>query len=144
MCKGGRISKGRDNPRAKQQSPKLALGAWSWLRVRHDSSRIFHLILPILIQNSKHGEKIAAIDPEEVGKYLDLDQPAIARLTKHFFYPAKKNVPNQVAIPLDRVALAKQYAALIETGVVKNKAGLARYFGVSRAWITKVMYALEK
>jgi len=34
---------------------------------------------------------------------------------------------------------AKMYRKLLRSGKVKNKAGLARKFGVSRAWITKVL-----
>ncbi len=34
---------------------------------------------------------------------------------------------------------AKIYRKLLKSGKVKNKAGLARKFGVSRAWVTKVL-----
>ncbi len=127
----------------KQEDPELAFRVFSWLRARHDSSRIYHLNLPVLIQNAKHGEKIAAVDPTEVGKYLDLDDAAIFRLTKYFFYPIKQITAQSNVTRLDRVALARQYTALIESGVVESRAGLARYFGVSRAWITKVMHSLD-
>ena len=34
---------------------------------------------------------------------------------------------------------AKLFRKLLDTGKVKNKAAIARKFGVSRAWVTKVM-----
>jgi len=34
---------------------------------------------------------------------------------------------------------AKLYRKLLDSGKVKNKATLARKFGVSRAWVTKVL-----
>lgn len=34
---------------------------------------------------------------------------------------------------------AKLYRRLLDSGKVKNKASLARKFGVSRAWVTKVL-----
>jgi len=41
--------------------------------------------LPIILQNTPHGQKIAAVDPAEVSMFLDLDREAIDRLTKRFF-----------------------------------------------------------
>ena len=142
MCKGGRISKGRDNPRAKQQSPKLALGAWSWLRGTGRRSKLFHLELPFFVHNLKHGKKILAVDPSEVQKYLHLDDNAVIRLTKHFLYP-KVPAASLKRIHIDRQALALQYREMLQQRLFNNQADLARHLGVSRVWITKIMNSLK-
>jgi len=38
-----------------------------------------------------------------------------------------------------RAEQATIYRKLLKSGIVKNKAELARMFGVSRAWVTKVL-----
>lgn len=40
---------------------------------------------------------------------------------------------------LTRVKQAEKYRRLLDSGKVKNRAELARKFGVSRAWVTKVL-----
>ncbi|MEX2603713.1 MAG: hypothetical protein WD361_05900, partial [Gracilimonas sp.] len=40
---------------------------------------------------------------------------------------------------LSREQQAKRYRKLLDSGKVKNKAELARKFGVSRAWVTMVL-----
>jgi hypothetical protein len=114
-----------------------------WLHARLEPSKNLIVKLPIILQSGRHGQKIAAIDPIEISKYLDLDQESINRLTKRFFYvhaqPREKGRK-----PIDRVALAEQWRALIISGAAKSEADLARKFGVGRAWISKVMSCLPK
>ena len=43
----------------------------------------------------------------------------------------------------DPLALARFYRGLLDTGVVENRAGLARYLGVSRARVTQVLRRLK-
>ena len=113
------------------------------LHARLEPSKSLIVKLPIILQSNRHGQKIAAIDPMEVSKYLDLDKESIDRLTKRFFYvPAQSRKERRK--PIDRVALAEQWRTLIASGAAKNKADLARKFGVSRAWISKVMRSLSK
>lgn len=47
----------------------------------------------------------------------------------------KKRKPKR----LSREQQARKYQRLLDSGKVKNKAALARKFGVSRAWVTKVL-----
>lgn len=47
----------------------------------------------------------------------------------------KKHKPNR----LSGEQQAKKYRQLLNSGKVKNKAAIARKFGVSRAWVTKVL-----
>ena len=43
----------------------------------------------------------------------------------------------------DPLALARFYQGLLDSGVVENRAGLARYLGVSRARVTQVLRRLK-
>lgn len=43
----------------------------------------------------------------------------------------------------DPLAIARFYQGLLESGVVENRAGLARYLGVSRARVTQVLRRLR-
>lgn len=49
------------------------------LRERHENSKNLVVSLPIIVQNVADGQKIAAVDPIEVSRFLDLDRDAIAR-----------------------------------------------------------------
>ncbi len=48
-------------------------------------------------------------------------------------------VNNKKRQKIDRKKLAQEYQILLNNGTYKNRAELAKVFGVSRAWITKVM-----
>jgi hypothetical protein len=52
--------------------------------------------------------------------------------------PLKKKRVNR-----DPLALARFYQSLLDSGVVENRAGLARYLGVSRARVTQVLRRLR-
>lgn len=49
------------------------------------------------------------------------------------------NPPKSTSQKNTRERQAKLYRKLLDSGKVKNRAELARKFGVSRAWITKVL-----
>lgn len=99
--------------------------------------------MPIFTHKTRYGERIFAVDPSEVQKYLSLDPDDVARLTRYFLYP--KPVPSRMKRALlDRKALAERYLELIQNGTVNNQAALSRYLGVSRAWVTKVMNTLKR
>lgn len=44
----------------------------------------------------------------------------------------------------DPLALARLYQGLIDAGIAKNRAEVARYFGVSRARVTQVLRRLDR
>jgi hypothetical protein len=98
--------------------------------------------LPFFTHKTKHGEIILAVDPNDVQKYLDLNDEDVVRLTLRFLYPKPAHLRLK-HIPLDRKAIAEQYTELIKAGVCQNQADVARHFGVSRAWVTKVMNTLK-
>ncbi|MDP1675335.1 MAG: hypothetical protein Q8L88_00605 [Bacteroidota bacterium] len=113
-----------------------------WLRHSSQYTKRFSVVLPIFIHKTAHGEKVIAVDPNEVQKYLKLDQDDVVRLTRRFLYPQPAQSRLQRVL-LDRRAMAEQYRELIQSGVVRNQAELSRHLGVSRAWITKVMNTLK-
>lgn len=79
-----------------------------------------------------------SVDPNEVQKYLKMNDEGVVRLTRKFLYP-KPVLPLCKRTVLDRRAMAEQYQEMIASGFCKNQADVARHFGVSRAWISKVM-----
>lgn len=83
-----------------------------------------------------------SVDPNEVKNYLKMNDEGVVRLTRKFLYP-KQVLPLCKRRVLDRRALAEQYQALIDSGVCKNQADVARLFGVSRAWVTKIMNTMK-
>ena len=98
--------------------------------------------MPVFQHKTRYGERILAVDPNEVKKYLDLNDEDVTRLTRRFIYPAQ--TPSRLKhIVLDRKALATKYQELIQSGLVNNQAELSRHLGVSRAWITKIMNTLK-
>jgi hypothetical protein len=95
--------------------------------------------LPIILRNSKHGEKIAEVDPSLVGLYLNADEAQAARLSRLFARSmAVRSLPRP-RVRIDKVQLACEFQALLNAGVAKNKADLARQKNVSRAWISTVL-----
>jgi hypothetical protein len=73
-----------------------------------------------------------------MSKFLNLDDDGIVQLTRRFLYPKQK--PSRLKrVLLDRRALAEQYTELIKAGICSNRADVARHFGVSRAWVTKIL-----
>lgn len=113
------------------------------LRGTSKNSKIFTVILPIIVYKITKGERELAIDSTEVQHYLDLPAEAVRRLTRRFQYPKLRSSSQPVKVPLDRKALAERYAELMSTGVCRNQADVARHFGVSRAWVTKVMKTIK-
>ena len=107
-----------------------------------NSSKHFTLNLPVFQHKTRYGERIIAVDPNEVKKYLDLNDEDVARLTRRFIYPTQSH-SRLKNIVLDRKALAEKYQELIQSGLVNNQAELSRHLGVSRAWITKIMNTLK-
>lgn len=74
------------------------------------------------------------IDWSKMAEYYPFLKGANLLLTaenvNHRKTPRKKN---------SREEQAKIYRKLLDSGKVKNRAAIARKFGVSRAWVTKVL-----
>jgi len=128
----------RDNPPHKQQNPGLTSGALFWLRERRQDSKILWAKLPIFLHNTQHGAKILVIDPARIHNYIDMAPDAVKKLTESFIYPAEKDKRTK-RHRQDIQALKNLYLELLDTGKFKNRAALAAHFGVSRAWISKVL-----
>lgn len=94
--------------------------------------------LPIFLHNGGRGEKILVIDPARIHNYLDMPPEEVKKLTDSFVYPREKDIRTK-RIKQDLDGLRHLYNDLLSTGKYKNRADLARHFGVSRAWISIVM-----
>jgi len=94
------------------------------------------------MHNSRYGAKVLVIDPSRIHNYLDISPEAVKKLTESFVYPKVKEAPEKRK-RLDLEAMTETYREMLDSGEFKNKAALAKHFGVSRAWITKVMRRLE-
>lgn len=57
--------------------------------------------------------------------------------------PSAPAEPHRVNRDRDPLALARLYQGLIDAGIAKNRAEVARYFGVSRARVTQVLRRLD-
>lgn len=102
------------------------------------------IILPFIYQNTGLRGKGLYLDTQKLEQYLHLSQDSIARLTSKFNDEKfrLKTKKDRVFRKLNRIDLAREYQKMIEDGLYKNKAELARSLGVSRAWITKVMKSI--
>ena len=90
---------------------------------------------------------VRVINKGPAGIALEIDRAKMLELYPflkgaNFCKPAQS--VNHKAAKKKKLSPAKQaklYRKLLDSGKVKNKAALARKFGVSRAWITKVLSA---
>jgi hypothetical protein len=83
-----------------------------------------------------------SVYPNEVKKYLKMNDEGVVRLTRKFLYP-KPVLPLCKRTVLYRRARAEQYQEMIASGFCTNQADIAQHFGVSRAWVTKIMNTLK-
>jgi len=75
-------------------------------------------------------------------KYFNISDECVSRLTKIFNH-GKFKIKLSL-LRLNKYNLAINYKRMIDEGMYKNQAELARAYGVSRAWITIVMKELKK
>jgi hypothetical protein len=80
------------------------------------------------------------LDVDRLAHYLDVS-PAIVSKLKQRLCPHGPSISAAVKTRerIDREKLASSYFELINSGVCKNKAEVARRIGKSRAWVSKVM-----
>jgi phenylalanyl-tRNA synthetase beta subunit len=90
------------------------------------------------MHNSQKGRKYLVIDPARIKSYLDLPPSTIQNLTSSFLYP-KQEAKKTIRQKIDMIALQEIYNNMLSDGSFKNRAALAKHFGVSRAWISTVL-----
>jgi hypothetical protein len=101
--------------------------------------------LPFLYKNTGFNRKGLYINISKIKTYLTISDDCCVRLTQLFNesrFKAAINKPFKFRI--SKYNLAVNYQKMLDEGVVKNKAELARLGGVSRAWITKLMNGLKE
>lgn len=113
-----------------------------WLRGRLEDSKILWVKLPIYLHNTRHGAKVLVIDSAKINSYLEMSADAVKKLTESFIYPKTKD-PITRRKKQNLAEVAGLYQEMLASGQFKNRAALARHFGVSRAWVTQVMNLLK-
>ncbi len=97
-------------------------------------------------QKSSPSRTLCEHEIVELGAFLINN---LRRSPKVVFYPWKpiSPIPRPVRKPKrpkpDRMKLAYQYQAILDSGVVQTRAELARHLGVSRARVTQVLNRLR-
>jgi hypothetical protein len=98
------------------------------------------------------GEKARRVAHCANHQFVELGAWQISRLRRKFILewypwnPAESTFPAPApkqSVNRDPLAKAKFYQSLLDTGVVPNRAALARYLGTSRANITQVLRRLH-
>lgn len=103
-------------------------------KVRTYFSVIWHVET---VLNDSREQKFTLVESKMTQNHPFL-KDANFRLTPLIFVNSKKSITRKPK-RLSREQQAKKYRKLLDSGKVKNKATLARKFGVSRAWVTKVL-----
>jgi DNA invertase Pin-like site-specific DNA recombinase len=85
----------------------------------------------------QRGEAKLVVDTAKLGEFLSLGPEEINRLAPLFSGPLPER-RRSIRKKIDYVELKAQYEQLLADGTCATKAGVARRFGVSRAWVTKV------
>ena len=96
--------------------------------------------LPIIFYRIGHGGTQLTLDLSRIQDYLELSEEAMTHLHQSFPQPNLYQLTaNTKRGKKDYKALAQGYQKMIDEGVCKNYADIAKHYGVTRAWITKVM-----
>jgi hypothetical protein len=95
------------------------------------------LRLPVIIRRVERGEAKLVVNVAKLGEFLALSPEDIDRLAPLFSGPLPEWA-RPMRKRIDYVELKAQYEQLLADGTCATKAGVARRFGVSRAWVTKV------
>jgi len=74
---------------------------------------------------------------------LPLSEAAINRLCERNLIRRQRH-PIAKRQPIDYAALQQTYGRLLTDGGFSNKAELARYLGVSRVWVSRVLKGITK
>lgn len=100
--------------------------------------------MPFIYKKTGFNKKDLFLNGSKLSLYLPISKDCTDRLTKTFNNNKfKLNLPI-TKIKFDKTVLAIGYKKMIEEQRFKNQAELARAFGISRAWVTKVMNVLKK
>jgi hypothetical protein len=86
-----------------------------------------------VVRGGSNGSRFE-LDLKKLQKSLPFFDHANTELTRKYV-----NQPARTVKKNTRATQAKLYRKLLDSGKVKSRAELARKFGVSRAWVTKVL-----
>jgi hypothetical protein len=105
-----------------------------------DVCPLFRLRLPFVFIRMPHGKLHFTLDIDRITDFLDITPMCVERLRRHF---GPKQTPCSIKVekkePVDYGQLAAYHQKLIDSRGCRNRADVARRFGKSRVWVTKVM-----
>jgi hypothetical protein len=128
--------------REKQKPPGSHI--WGlWLPETHDNSNYILLRIPIEINNSAHGEKAIAVAKDPLSSILPLSPDALTRLQDRRLIRLPRPVRAKRR-PIDYAALQQTYARMLAEGPFSSQTDLARYLGVSRVWVSRVLKGVKR
>ena len=111
-----------------------------WLRAPLKYTNFFKLRFPIIAAKVQRGEHSLRLNSAVLPDFFDLRKVDIQKLSTALC-DGRLTLREQhkSKIKADPIARARQFQAMIDSGIVKNQAQLAVYLGTSRAWVSKVM-----
>ena len=99
---------------------------------------------PIILYKIHKRRSQLTLDIGKIRDYFQLSNATSNQLSQVFGIPKKsQNSATKIRKKPDYNALAIEYQRLIENGTCKARADIARHYGVSCAWVTKVMRHLR-
>jgi hypothetical protein len=110
------------------------------LREPVNSTNSFRVRFPVICRRIRKGEIKFAFDSMRMQEYFDLHDVDLKELSLALCDDIiTKKDQKTVYKPIDPQARRAEYQALLDDGTCRNRADIARHYGVSRAWVTKVM-----
>jgi predicted aminopeptidase len=100
------------------------------------------LRLPVIIRGVQRGEAKLVVDTAKLGEFLALGPEVIDRLAPLQGGPLSQRA-RAMRKRIDYVALRAQYEQLLADGTCATKADVARYAGVSRTWVSRVLKGIK-
>lgn len=125
-----RAKKNANSEKGIKVRTSLALGSPEVANLRI----FFEIKCPVrVIRGGSSGSRFE-LDLKKLQKSLPFFDHANTQLTRKYVYQPKPTCPKNT-----RATQAKLFRKLLDSGTIKSRAELARKFGVSRAWVTKVL-----
>jgi hypothetical protein len=95
---------------------------------------------PVIFYRNSKRQSCLTLDMSRIRNYFQLSEQATDLLSQVFSISViQKQLQPMLRNRLDYQTLALQYKQMIDDGSCKNWSEVAKHFGVSRAWVTKVL-----
>ena len=95
-----------------------------WLRERLENSNFILVKVPFEMHLPRHGTQAMNMDPDQLPQVLAVTGQDIERLRQ--------------------AELQQTYARMLGDGLFSSQAELAHHLGVSRVWVSRVLYGVKR